>query len=77
MINFDNYLKYTVFVFLVIAIIIWIKKPAIIFNEDKNIKPFGIGPNKTIFYYPLILIILSIIIYFIFFSIYLRKGIHP
>ena len=76
MINFDNYLKYSVCVFLIISIIIWIKKPLIIFDVNKNIKPFGVGPNKTIFYYPLILIIMAIIIYFIFFNIYLRKTLH-
>ena len=76
MINSDGYLKYSIIVFIVIAVFIWIRKPKCIFNKDKNLKRFGIGKYKTIFYYPFILIILAIIIYFIFYSIFLRKSLH-
>ena len=76
MINSDNYLKYSVIVYLTISIAIWIIKPPLIFDEKKNIKQFGVGNKKTIFYYPLILIVLAIILYLIFYSLYLRKGLH-
>lgn len=74
MLDIDNYLKYTIVIYLAIAIFIWIKKPKIMFNNDKQIKNFGVGPNKTIFYYPLLLIVMSIVLFTIFNSIYLRKG---
>ena len=74
MINFNNYLKFTIITYLFISIIIWIKKPRLIFNDKSNLKQFGIGKSKTIFYYPFVIIVLSIIIYFIYFSLYLRNG---
>jgi len=76
MFSFDEYLKYSVVVFLIISIYIWFKKPKIFFEDEGNIKSFGVGSNKTIFYYPFILIVLSIVIYFIFYSFYLRKSLH-
>ena len=76
MINFDNYFKYTVITYLIISIYIWFKKPKLIFDKNNNMKSFGVGKTKTIFYYPFITIILAIIIYFLYFSIYLRKGLN-
>ena len=75
MINFDEYLKYSIIVFIIISILIWIKKPKLIFDNNGNIRNFGIGNQKTIFYYPLVLIVLAISIYYIFLNLYLRKGI--
>ena len=75
MINFDNYFKYSVISYLLISIFIWFKKPKIIFDSNGNLKPFGVGKTKTIFYFPFITIVLAIILYFINYSLYLRKGI--
>lgn len=72
-INNNNYVKFTIISYIIISIIIWVKKPKLLFNKN-SIKTFGIGPNKTIFYYPFILIILAIIIYFIFFNISMIKS---
>ena len=74
LLNTDNYLKYSVIVYLFIALAIWIKKPKIMFNDEKKIKNFGIGRNKTIFYYPVVLIILAIFTFTIFNNIYLRQS---
>lgn len=76
MINFNEYLKYSIVIYLVISIYLWIKKPRLIFDNDKNIKQFGIGINKTIFYYPFIIIILAIILYSVFYNLYLRKSLY-
>ena len=73
MINFN--LKYIIFAYLFLGIIIWIQKPKLIFDEQGNIRPFGVGKEKTIFYYPLLLIILACCIYFIFMSVFLKKNI--
>lgn len=62
MIKLNNQIKYTIFIYLIISIYIWIQKPQIIFQQNK-LKAFGIGNNKTIFYYPLLLIILAIFCY--------------
>jgi hypothetical protein len=74
MLDIDNYLKYTIVIYLVISIFIWIKKPKIMFNNDGQIKNFGVGNSKTIFYYPMFLIILAVLLFSIFNSLYLRKG---
>ena len=76
MFSYDEYLKYSVVIFLTISIYIWFKKPRIFFDNEGNIKSFGVGNDKTVFYYPFILIVLSIVLYFVFYSFYLRKSLH-
>ena len=73
MINFNEYVKYSVIIYLMVSLYIWIQKPSLFFDNNK-IKQFGIGYGKSIFYYPFIMIILAISIYFIFYSIYLRNS---
>tara|TARA_B100000497_G_C7608848_1_gene365665 strand:- start:580 stop:810 length:231 start_codon:yes stop_codon:yes gene_type:complete len=65
-INSKDYLKYSIILFLLISIIIWNKKPKLIFDSNNNIKQFGTGKNKTIFYFPFLIVIIAIIIFFIF-----------
>lgn len=65
-INSKDYLKYSIILFLLISIIIWNKKPKLIFDNNNNIKQFGTGKNKTIFYFPFLIVIIAIIIFFIF-----------
>ena len=74
MLDIDNYIKYTIISYLIIGIFIWIKKPKIMFDSKGAMKNFGVGPSKTVFYYPLILIVLSILLFSIFNNLYLRKG---
>ena len=62
MVQFTDRIKYSIIIYLVISIFIWMQKPKLMFNNN-NIKSFGIGVNKTIFYYPLVMIVLAIIIY--------------
>lgn len=61
-INFENYLKYTIIIYLVVAIVIWIQKPKLMFKNN-SIKQFGTGKNKTILYYPFVIIIIGLGIY--------------
>jgi hypothetical protein len=62
MIQFTERIKYSVIIYLAISVFIWMQKPKLMFNNN-NIKSFGIGVNKTIFYYPLVMIVLAIVIY--------------
>ena len=50
-INLDDYLKFSIIIYLFLSIIIWVKKPKLIFDHNNNMKQFGTGNNKTIFYY--------------------------
>jgi len=74
MINFDEYFKYTIILFIIISIIIWIKKPKLVFDTNGNMRNFGIGEKKTVFYFPIIIIFIAISIYYIFLNLYLRKS---
>ena len=69
MIQFTERIKYSVFIYLAISVFVWIQKPKLMFNNN-NIKSFGIGVNKTIFYYPLVMIVFAIIIYSIFLNLF-------
>jgi len=62
MIQFTERIKYSVIIYLAISVFIWMQKPKLMFNNN-NIKSFGIGVNKTIFYYPPVMIVLAIVIY--------------
>jgi len=72
-INLDNYIKYNIIIFLVISILIWIKKPKLVFDSNNNMKQFGTGRNKTIFYYPFVIFIIALISFYIFNILYLIK----
>ena len=64
MLYFNNHVKYTLIIYIVISIYLWHLKPKIMFNQiNKKMKPFGLGYNKTILYYPLIIIVIGILIY--------------
>ena len=53
-------------IYLIVAYVIWIYKPAVFFKDNGELKPFGLQENETIFYYPLTLIFLSIILFYLF-----------
>lgn len=74
MINFNEYLKYTIILFIIISIIIWIKKPKLIFDKNSKMRNFGVGSGKTVFYFPIVIIFIAISIYYIFLNLYLRKS---
>lgn len=65
MISNNNYMKITISIFVLITILIWSYKPSIMFRKDGSIKEFGVGKDKTVYYYPFILIIIGIISYII------------
>jgi hypothetical protein len=62
MVQFNEHIKYSIIVYMIISIYIWVTKPSLLFNNGR-IKNFGIGRNKTIFYYPLLMIVIAIVIY--------------
>lgn len=66
MLNIRFSTLYVIAIYIAISYIIWIYKPAIFFNGDGTMKSFGLGEGQTVFYYPMILIFLSIIVFYIF-----------
>ena len=64
MININKHLKYSLIIYIFISVYIWQLKPNMMFNQiNKKMKTFGLGKNKTILYYPLLIIIIGILIY--------------
>ena len=55
-----------IIIYLVTGYLIWHTKPLIFFDEGGDMKTFGLGEDETVFYYPLILIFISIIVFYIF-----------
>uniref|UniRef100_A0A6C0EIH1 Uncharacterized protein n=1 Tax=viral metagenome TaxID=1070528 RepID=A0A6C0EIH1_9ZZZZ len=69
MVQFNERIKYSIIMYLIISIYVWIRKPSLLFYNGK-VKSFGIGRNKTIFYYPLLMIVSAIVIYSILLNFY-------
>ena len=62
---FNNRVKYTLLIYLVVVMIIIIIRPKFMFKKNGEFKPFGIGKNKTIFPFWLIIFVSIIIAYYI------------
>jgi hypothetical protein len=59
--------------YIVICLAIWYLKPPSMFN-NKEVKSFGIGKDKTLFSYQLLTIVLAIILYYLFEIMWLKKN---
>ena len=68
-----NGIKYMIVIYSIIAILIYKLKPQLIFSKDKY-KKFGVGPNKTIYNYHILLILLAFILFYIFEVMWLNKN---
>ena len=60
-----NHLYLSVLTFVIISLIIYTLKPKFMFRDNRII-PTGLGKNKTIFSYPVIMMLIAVIIYIIF-----------
>lgn len=68
----NKFFRLSLILYFIFALILWFIKPSFMFDDDKNMRQFGTGKNKTIFYYPLALIVIAMIIYFISLQISLK-----
>jgi len=66
----NKILLLTIVFYIAISLIIWVFKPAIMFNFNGSIKNLGVNDDETIFFYPIILIFLAIFLYIIFFKLF-------
>lgn len=74
MLNLDFSTQLIIFFYLCIAIGIYLLKPKIMFNSDGSIKKFGIGYDKTIFYYPYVIIVFALLLYIFGQSLLLKND---
>jgi len=56
----------TLVVYITIGVLLWFLKPSLMFNSNGSIKSFGVNDDETIFFFPIVLIFIAIIIYIIF-----------
>jgi len=63
MFNLDFSTQLIIFLYIVISIGLFILKPVIMFSNSGEMKKFGTGFNKTIFYYLYVIIIIGLVLY--------------
>ena len=61
---FNNHLYVSVLIFIIFIFVIFYLKPKCFFKNDKMLET-GVGNNKTLFSYPVLMIVLSIVIYIV------------
>ena len=65
----------SIVVFLIISVALYMSRPAIMFTSDGRMKRFGTrSADKTIFYYPYVVIIVAIVVYFVLETIALKRN---
>jgi hypothetical protein len=74
MLNLDFSTQLIIFIYICISVGLYFLKPKIMFNSDGTMKKFGIGYDKTIFYYPYIIIIIALVLYIIGQSLSLKND---
>ena len=60
----NNHLYVSILAFMIIALVVYMLKPKCFFNESR-LKLTGLGKDKTLFSYPVIMIVIAIFIYVI------------
>ncbi len=66
MLEIRNELHLVIFIYLLLGVLIWKMKPRIMFDNEGKMKQFGIGNKKSVFAFPMMVIILAIIIFYLF-----------
>jgi hypothetical protein len=73
MLLFNSPVKNSIIIYLIIAIYILVIKPSYLFNEYGDLIEFGTKDDQSLFNYPVILYMSSIIITFFFEYISIKK----
>lgn len=68
-----NGIHFIILMYIIISVLIWYLKPKNMFN-DKKMKEFGLGANKTVFNYQISVIILSLLMFYIYEIYWIKKN---
>lgn len=68
-----NNIHLLIVIYVVICLGIWYTKPKLMFN-DNQVKPYGIGKNKTLFSYQLVTVMLALLLFYIFEIVTAKKN---
>ena len=62
---FNNRVKYSITIYLVLVIILVLSKPKFFFKENGQFKEFGTGSGKTVIPFWLVLLVCAILSYYL------------
>ena len=51
--------------YIFVATVLWYIKPALMFTERGDMKEFGTRYGQTIFYYPIVLILIAMLLFYL------------
>ena len=68
-----NNIHILIVTYIVICLAIWYAKPKLMFNENQ-VKPHGVGKNKTLFSYQIVTIMIALILFYVFEIITAKKN---
>ena len=57
---------YSASFFILLMILIFISKPSIVFDKEGNIRPFGIGYDKTMFSFGVFTVVMAVMSFYLF-----------
>ena len=57
---------YSIFVYLLIMLLIFVKKPKLMYDDNNQIKSFGTGKNETIYSLGVVSLVIAVIVFYIF-----------
>lgn len=66
MVKLNTRLLYSIVFFILLITLIHISKPSIIFDKNGEIRPFGIGKQKTMFSFGVFTVVLAILSFYFF-----------
>jgi hypothetical protein len=62
----NNRVQYSILAYVLLVSLICVAKPPIFFDKYDNIKSFGIGEEKTLFSLGVLVVSLSILVFYVF-----------
>lgn len=68
-----NGITILIFFYILFCIGLWYVKPKLMF-KNKKMKKFGVGSNKTVFNYQIVIIVSALILFYLFEIVWLKKN---
>ena len=68
-----NGIPILIFFYIIFCVGLWYVKPKLMF-KNKKMKKFGVGSNKTVFNYQIVIIVSALILFYLFEIVWLKKN---
>lgn len=68
-----NGIPILIFFYILFCVGLWYVKPKLMF-KNKKMKRFGVGSNKTVFNYQIVIIVSALILFYLFEIVWLKKN---